>query len=348
MKKDDAYIEDLGKVANLQLPWEKLKNSNIVITGGTGMIGSFFVDVIMYMNRKKDLNCTIYVLGRNKEKAYQRFSNYLNSELFYFIQHDINNELSLNVKADFVLHLASNTHPLQYANDPVGTITTNIIGTNNLLKFAEKSNKSRFVFASSNEIYGENRGDIDLFDEKYMGYIDSNTLRAGYPESKRAGEALCQAYIRSYGMDIVIPRFTRTYGPTMLKTDSKAISQFIKNALNKENIVLKSKGLQYYSYTYVADAVSGLLTIMLTGQSGEAYNIADQASNITLKNLAELLAEISNTKIRYEIPGQDESVGYSTATKALLDGRKLSMLGWKAFYTIKQGLERTITILNNN
>lgn len=346
MFNDNLYIEDLKNIANLNLPWQKLKNSNVVITGGTGMIGSFFIDVIMYMNKTKNLNCTVYALGRSESKAQQRFPDYLDSGLFYFIQHDINSELALDVNADFVLHMASNTHPLQYSNDPIGTITTNIIGTNNLLKYASECKNSRFVFASSNEIYGENRGDIDLFDETYLGYIDSNSLRAGYPESKRAGEALCQAYKKAKSMDVVIPRFTRTYGPTMLKTDSKAISQFIKNALNKEDIVLKSKGFQYYSYTYVADAVSGLLTIMLKGQNGEAYNIADQKSNITLKDLAEILAEISGTKLRYELPNKDESAGYSKATKALLNGGKLSELGWKPFYNMRQGLYRTILILD--
>lgn len=346
MKNDNTYIEDIENVVNLNLPWQKLKNSNIVVTGGTGMIGSFFIDVIMYMNKVKKLNCAVYVLGRSKSKAQRRFANYLNSNLFHFILHDINDDLSLNVNADFVLHLASNTHPLQYANDPIGTITTNIIGTNNLLKYASKCENARFVFASSNEIYGQNRGDQELFDENYMGYINPNTLRAGYPESKRAGEALCQAYKKSRNIDVVIPRFTRTYGPTMLKTDSKAISQFIKNALDKENIVLKSRGFQNYSYTYVADAVSGLFTVMLKGHNGEAYNIADKSSNITLKDLAGMLAEISQTKVIYELPDEKESVGYSRATKALLNGEKLRSLGWKPSYDLNQGLSRTILILN--
>ena len=157
---------------------------------------------------------------------------------------------------------------MAYASDPVGTVATNIIGTNNLLKFAAETGCERFVFLSSVEIYGENRGDTEYFTEDYLGYIDCNTLRAGYPESKRCGEALCQAYIRKENMDIVIPRLARSYGPTMLRSDTKAISQFIGNGVRKENIVLKSAGTQLYSYTYVSDAVSGVLYCLLRGECG--------------------------------------------------------------------------------
>ena len=264
MIDNSIYREDIKYVAGLDLPWEKLSNKSILITGASGLIGSFLIDVLMEKNLH-GLNCKVYALGRNLEKAKNRFERYWTSPFFEFVSHDINEPLELEKadQVDFVVHLASNTHPVAYATDPIGTVTANIIGTNNLLKFAVKHHAERFAFASSNEIYGENRGDVEFFDEKYCGYIDSNTLRAGYPESKRCGEALCQAYKKQENLDVVIPRFTRSYGPTMLKTDTKAISQFIKKAVDGDNIVLKSTGTQYYSYTYVADAVAGFLTVIL-------------------------------------------------------------------------------------
>ena len=246
---------------------------------------------------------------------------------------------------DYILHLASNTHPLQYSTDPIGTITTNIIGVQNLLDFAVEHHAARFAFASSNEIYGENRGDVEFFDENYCGYINSNTMRAGYPESKRCGEALCQAYKAQKGLDVVIPRPTRSYGPTMLMSDTKAISQFIKKGIAGEDIVLKSAGTQYYSYSYVADTVSGLLFVLLCGENGEAYNIAEEHSDIMLKDLASVIAGMSGKKVVFEIPDAVEAAGYSTATKARLDGHKLQALGWKPKYDIKSGLERTVKIM---
>ena len=346
---NDLYMEDVRRVAELTLPWEKLAGKSVMLSGATGLIGSFLVDVLMEKNAADALNCTVYALGRNEAKAKSRFSRHASDARLVFIPYDVKLPLVRNDlgTVDYILHLASNTHPMQYSTDPIGTITTNIIGLQNLLDFAVEHHASRFAFASSNEIYGENRGDAELFDESYCGYINSNTLRAGYPESKRCGEALCQAYKAQKGLDVVIPRLTRSYGPTMLMSDTKAISQFIKKGIAGEDIVLKSAGTQYYSYQYVADSVSGLLTILLKGENGEAYNIAEEHSDIMLRDLAAAIAEISGRKVVFEIPDAVEAAGYSTATKARLNGQKLRALGWTPEYDIKRGMERTIRILKD-
>lgn len=345
---NELYLEDIKKLADVNLPWEKLQNKSVLLSGTTGLLGSFLVDVLMQKNMV-GLNCTVYALGRTQKKAEKRFSKWWGDGHLIFMQYDVNKPFVREDvdTVDYVLHLASNTHPMQYATDPIGTITTNIIGLQNMLDFAVKHKASRFAFTSSNEIYGENRGDVELFDESYCGYIDSNTLRAGYPESKRCGEALCQAYKSQKGLNIVIPRFTRSYGPTMLLTDTKAISQFIRKGIAGEDIVLKSVGTQNYSYTYMADAIYGLLTVVLCGDIGEAYNIADEASNIMLKDLAKIIADHAGKQVVFEIPDAIEAAGYSKATKALLDGSKLKKLGWKPFYTIQDGIPRTIDILKD-
>lgn len=344
--ENKEYMEDVGYIADLDLPWIKLQDKSILISGATGLVGSCLVDVIMKHN-ESGMNCKVYALGRTASKAKDRFGYCSDSNFFEFVPYDISTPLVRDDigKIDYVLHLASNTHPLQYSTDPIGTIATNIFGTYNMLEFAWKHNAIRCAFTSSNEIYGENRGDVEMFDEHYCGYIDSNTMRAGYPESKRCSEALCQAYIKQKDMDIVIPRLTRSYGPTMLKSDTKAISQFIKKGISGEDIVLKSTGTQYYSYTYVADAVAGLLTVFLKGECGEAYNIADIESDIMLKDLAAIIAGMVGKKVLFELPDEVEAAGYSKATKARLDGTKLRSLGWKAKYDIVAGMERTIKII---
>lgn len=343
---NNLYKEDLDYVAELKLPWEKLQDKCILVTGATGLVGSFLVDVLMRKN-EKGLNCTIYALSRNAQKATDRFSIWINNPLLQLIPYDINKPFERNDigTIDYVLHMASNTHPVQYSTDPIGTITTNIIGVQNMLNFALEHNATRFVFTSSNEIYGENRGDIELFDENYCGYINCNTMRAGYPESKRCGESLCQAYKVQKDIDVVIPRLTRSYGPTMLTSDTKAISQFIKKGIAGEDIVLKSNGNQYYSYTYMADAVSGIFYVLLKGENGEAYNIADEHSDIMLRDLASIIADIVGKKVIFEIPDSVEVAGYSKATKARLNGDKLKKLGWKAKYNIQLGIEKTLKIL---
>lgn len=346
---NNYYSEDINNVCKLSLPWDELRGKSIMLSGATGLIGSFFVDVISEKNITDGLNCTVYALVRNEGKAKARFSKFADDTHLVFIPYDVKYPLVTDTpeKIDYILHLASNTHPMLYATDPIGTITTNIIGLQNLLEFAAAHRCERFIFASSNEVYGENRGDAELFDEDYCGYINCNTLRAGYPESKRCGEALCQAYKSQKGLDVCVARLTRSYGPTMIMSDTKAVSQFIKKGVAGEDIVLKSEGTQYYSYTYTADAASGLLWILLAGESGEAYNIADISGDITLKDLASIIAEMNGKKVVLELPDAVEAAGYSRATKARLDGSKIRALGWKPMYNIKTGMERTVKILRS-
>ncbi len=343
------YKEDIEYVSSLDLPWNNLKNKNIMITGASGQIGSMIIDILMYKNKTVNLNCKIYALGRNEKKIQDRFSYCCEDSNFMYVQYDVDEKLAIvkDISIDFIFHLASNTHPLQYATDPIGTITANIIGLKNLLDFAVERKCSRFIFASSNEIYGENRGDAELFDENYCGYINSNTLRAGYPESKRCGEALCQAYIAQKGLDIVIPRITRTYGPTLLKTDTKAMSQFLSKALSNEDIILKSDGNQFYSYLYIADTVSGIFVNLFNGKNGEAYNISDASSDIKLKDLAAIIAEAVSKEVKFELPNELETKGFSCATKARLDNSKLKKMGWNVRYDINEGIKRTLQILGD-
>lgn len=375
--ENEVYLSDLRTVCSLDLPWEEMDGRSILISGATGMIGSTLIDVLMMRNRGaaaasleaagKDnaAGLRIFALGRSVEKAKNRFREYWEDPRFAFVQCDINDRESLERACaeagiggsqegsaqnaagtvDYVFHAASNTHPVAYANDPIGTVVTNIIGLDNLLHFASEHGCQRFLFASSNEIYGENRGDAELFDEKYCGYIDCNTMRAGYPESKRAGEALCQAYIRQKGLDVVIPRFTRSFGPSLLATDTKALSQFIRKGVAREDIVLKSAGTQFFSYTYVCDAVSGLLYCLWKGTCGEAYNIADVSCDITLRDLAQTIADSVGTKVIFDLPDAVEAAGYSKATKARLDSTKLQGLGWKAQFDMKTALDHTIGIM---
>ena len=344
------YQEDLTYLSGLDLPWDDLSGASIVLSGASGMLGSLLVDAVMTRNECCGLECTIYALGRCKTRLETRFSKWKSyfGRLLHFVEIDINSPLekeNLPQVAGYVVHLASNTHPVAYATDPVGTVLANVYGTRNMLDFAVRHHARRFAFASSNEIYGENRGDVEKFDEAYCGYIDCNTLRAGYPESKRCGEALCQAYRKQYDLDMVIPRFTRSYGPTLLPTDTKAMSQFLRNALNGEDIVLKSEGTQFYSYTYTADAIAGFLTVLLKGEDGLAYNIADEKSDVRLKDLARDFASQAGVKVIFQLPDATETAGFSKANKARLDAARLTAIGWCARYDLHQGIGRTLDML---
>lgn len=343
--KNALYRADIEQAASMDLPWEALEGKRILITGASGMIATIIIDILMRRNRKWKQHTAVCAVSRSEKKARERFGDYWDNPEFTWISHDISRPLPELGDMDYILHAASNTHPRAYAVDPVGTITANVQGTYHLIEYAAGHNCRRFFFFSSVEVYGENRGDAAGFDESYLGYIDCNTLRAGYPESKRLGEALCNAFAAQTGQDFIIGRFSRVYGPTMSEEDSKAVAQFIRKAAAGENIVLKSAGNQLYSYTYAVDAASAALFLLLKGRSGSAINIAGVASDITLRELAGLLAEEAGTKVVFESPDETERAGYSAATRAVLDGTRLAQLGFKARTPIREGLLKTLRIL---
>ena len=338
----NLYQTQLRILADQSLPWDKLENKTVLLSGATGMIGKCIIDLLMLKNKLSGTNIRVVALSRNENVAKNRLSEYWRLPEFSYFSCDINKEIPECGRVDYIIHAASNTHPKQYSGDPIGTIEANVIGTKNLLDYAAVHHAERFCFLSSVEIYGENRGDVEKFKESYLGYLDCNMLRAGYPESKRVGEALCNAYGEACGMSYVIPRLSRLYGPTMFSSDSKAISQFIRKAAAGEDIVLKSAGNQKYSYTFVTDAVNAILQIMLSGANGEAYNVADEKSDIELRDLAAMLAEIAGKKVVFELPEERERKGYSTATKAMLDAGKLEALGWRAQVHLPEGLRCTV------
>lgn len=339
------YQEDLDNILSSEIPWQELQGKSLLLTGASGLIGTVLVDALMKWNQQVEQGITIYAVGRSEQHNKERFAEYLGNPYFKFIAWDVNEPAAFVVRADYVIHAASNTHPKAYATDPIGSIMTNLLGLRNVLDFAHQSQAKRVMFMSSVEIYGKAYREEDVFTEDYCGYIDCNTLRAGYPEGKRAGEALCQAYIEKYGMDIVIPRLSRVFGPTMKDSDSKAMAQFIRNAVKGEPIILKSAGRQRFSYCYAADAVSGLITVLLNGQCGEAYNIGQMDKVLSLREIAEVLGELAGNGVMIELPEQMEVKGYSTAVNAILDTEKIKRLLWESKTDIISALQRTVEIL---
>lgn len=340
--ENKIYQALIESILAQDLDFSLLAGKRVLITGGTGLVGSALVDTLCFLNERLCLGLHLVLVSKSRNKFLERIGNRKNIE---FISHDMAKPFEYGERVDYAVHLAANTHPVAYATKPVETITTNFLGTMNLLELCAKNKGSRFVNISTVEIYGENKFECFRFSEKDFGYIDCNTLRSGYNESKRLGESLCQAYLSQYGVDFVTARLCRCYGPTLQKDDSKALSQFLFRAVNGEDIVLKSKGEQHFSYIDVFSAISAIIFIMLKGETGEAYNVADEKQDIKLKDLAELVARIGNVKVVFDLPNETETKGFSKAGVALLDATKLKRLGWKVLFDLKTGIENTMKIL---
>ena len=264
----------------------------------------------------------------------------------HIIAMDINEGITYDEPVDIIIHAASNTSPVDYATKPIDTIWTNIFGAKKLCELAVRCKTRRFLFCSSVEAYGRNNGDVDAFKEDYSGYVDCNTVRANYPAAKRCSEALLNAYAAECpDFEFVTARIGRFYGPTVIRSDSKAPSQFIKNAVNNESIVLKSAGTQLFSWGYVGDCATALLTILAKGEKGNAYNVADPGSCRMLKDFAGIAAQSGNGKLEFVEQTTIEKAGYSKVGKATLDTSKLEALGWSAIHRLETGIPRTVKYL---
>ena len=329
----DLFLQEFQHISDiLDLSTNALKKKKILITGANGLIGSYLT---LYL---QSIGAEVYALSRSMEKLHKCFGSISG---IHFIEQDLNIPFHTDIEFDYIIHAASNAHPLAFSSDPVGTMQTNLIGTMNLLECAQKTN-SKFLYLSTGEIYGNNTD--HAFTEDDLGYVDTKLARSCYPESKRAAETLCMAYNRQYGTEVNVARLCYVYGPTITDTNSRADAQFLRNALNGEDIVLKSKGQQRRTYCYIADAACALLYIMLKGKNAEFYNVSDKNSIVSVAEYAQTLADIAGVNLRFELPNDIEAQGYSKQSDSILDATKLENLGWKAHFSLFEGLRRTYTI----
>lgn len=337
-KKHPLYKEDIEYVTAIPRINE-LHGKRFLITGATGMVGTMLTDALMSLPDVK-----VFAVGRSKSKAAERLGEYFDNPNFTFIEQDVCQPFSDGLQVDCIIPLASNTHPMAYSQYPVETMLINMLGAKNALDLAVKCG-AKVVYPSSVEIYG-NAVDDKPFVETGNGLLNLSNARACYPESKRSAEALCLSYAKERGVEVRIARLCRIFGPTMLLSDTKASSQFIIKALNGEDIVLKSKGEQYFSYVYVAEAVKALLCILLHGQNGECYNVSSKLTDVHLRDFAQACAEIAGKQVVFDLPSETESKGYSIAVNAILDNTRLSALGLEARYPFRDAVARTVAMLS--
>lgn len=336
-KKHILYQEDIHNILNT-IDTDELSGKTFLVTGATGMVGVMLIDVLMKLPHTK-----VIAVGRSKAKAQNRLGEYYDNSNFNFMEQDVQVPFPEDLKVDYIIPLASNTHPMAYSQFPIETMLINIEGARNALDLAVSSNAT-VIYPSSVEIYG-NSEEGHFFVENSNGKLNLANSRACYTESKRSCEALCQSYKSERNVKIKIVRLCRIFGPTMLMSDTKASSQFIIKAINNEDIVLKSEGNQYFSYIYVADAVAAILNVLLKGQDGEAYNISNLDTNVHLKDFANQCALYNNRKVLFDLPSEAEKKGFSIASTAILVNHKLLSLGFVPLYNLCEGIKRTIEIL---
>lgn len=327
---------------------EGLAGKTVVITGGTGMIGSCLVDALAVYNRSQKDPCRIVVTSRREEAAQKRFAYCWGETWFHYIQQDVCDEpVNWPDQVDYIIHAASNADPLNFAKAPVDTLMANVLGTDRLLKAGMERGMTRFLYVSSGEMYGQPDARQSDFVEDYCGPIDHSTPRACYPAGKRSAEVLCQCYRAQYGADCVIVRPCHIFGPTMTGGDSRAVSEFLRNAAAGKDIGMKSAGLVERSHCYVVDAANAIFRVLLQGESGGAYNIADPACKMTIRDFAFACAEAGGTRVVFENPSDLELKGYSRISRQVLSAEKLQSLGWSGQERESNAIHETVAILRD-
>lgn len=342
--KNSVYMNDLenavGQIGQIQT----LKGSSILVAGASGLIGSYIVDVLLTANALYNTDIQIYALGRDFQRLKKRFEG-ANTNSLKYIEQDIQNPFTFQCNADYIIHAASNAYPKAFNEDPVGTMMSNLEGTYQLLEYARKNRTKRFLFVSTGEVYGQYDGKSEAYSEAYNGYLDILQARSCYPSSKRAAETLCCAYQKQYGVDVVIVRPCHTYGPNTTAKDNRANVQFIDNVCKGEDIVLKSSGDQMRSYCYIPDCASAVLTVLLKGMSGEAYNIAYSKAQASIAQFAHIVAEMTGHKVIFAMPDQQALSERTMISRQVLDSSKLEALGWQGIFTVEKGIAHLLKIV---
>ena len=308
------------------IKWEGFKNSTILITGATGFIGTQLVLSIAKASMDFNLNTKLILLVRNKQKAKKLFLHEILFNKIKIIEQDINKKLKYNGQVDYIIHTASNTDSNSFVKTPVETINTIITGTRNILEFAKNKNVKSLVYLSSMEVYGIVNSDTPLEETDYR-CLDLLNERNSYPQAKRLAENLCYSYFKEYNVPVKIARLSQIIGANIPYNDSRVFVQFAKRAVEGKDIILHTDGLTVRNYCYITDCITGILTILQNGMSGESYNVTNKSIALSIKEMAEKISEYGeNIKIKYDLKIDNK---YLPKIKLLLNTDKLEKLNWQ-------------------
>lgn len=339
---NNILLEDYSQILKKFPKLNTFSNKTILITGATGLVGSMLTRFFLYCNEKVDLNVKICALVRNKEKANKIFANYSQDKLDYIIADLGKDKIQIDTDIDFVIHAAAVTSSKLLIESPVDALEIAVNGTEKILKLANDKCVDSMVYLSSMEVYGQPNSAEKTTEDK-LGYIDLTNPRSGYPESKRLCESLCTAYAAQYNLNVMTARLAQTFGAGVLPGENRVFAQFARSIINSENIILHTQGNSEGNYVYISDAISAILFLLLNGKKGQAYNVVNEQTHMSIKQMANLVVDhfgSDKQKVIIDIP--KENMGYAPEVHMQLSGQKLMDLGWTPSYNLVDSYDRLI------
>lgn len=337
MRGNKILEEDLEFFVE-QFPFEKeIAGKTFLITGATGLIGSIMINSLLRLNEKRNTKIKIIALARNKAKAKESFGD---SPISWVFQ-DLKQRLEIpDQKIDYIIHLASPTSSKFFVEHPVETLRSIVEGTVSILELAKETGVCSMVYASSLEVYGTSTDD-GLIGEDFQGYVSLSDTRSSYNIGKRTAESLCLSYSMEYRVPVKIARLTQTFGAGVEFNDGRVFAQFARRIIERKDIELHSSGETGRMYCYTIDAIMAIFYLLLKGKDGDAYNIANPDTYITIRDMAQFLAREFGDNTGVETQFRTD-LGYAPTTKLKLNISKLESLGWKPYFSLEQMFERLI------
>lgn len=353
MLEDNIIIQDMKNIYSRDLPYSQLRGKKVFVTGATGMLASYLVYFLIWLNEYEQYDINIVALVRSKEKCRNCFGEYVDKPYFHICIDDICKPMHIKDGIDYIIHAASLASPQYYGLFPVEVAAPNVLGTYNLLQLAKEKKVSGFLYFSSGDVYGAMPQGIGAFGEETLGTMDPLAEHSCYGESKRMGETWCASFAREYDVPVKIARIGHTYSPTMdVANDPRVFAAFMKCILAGNDIVMHSDGSAMRPFCYVADAVAAFFLILLKGENGEAYNVCNDQQFISVAELAKVLVSLEpgkNLQVVCQKRKLDDNYMENFINKANCPSAdKLRKLGWKCDYDVYEGFKRVLEHLKKN
>lgn len=347
MMMNHTLREDIRLFAERFPLWQSLRGQTIAVTGATGLLGSCAIRCLLALNRLHDAQIGVLAVVRSQERLRQVFGSEADDIPYYIYDFSGSEPFQPPVLVDALLHFASPTASRYFVTHPVDTLLTGVRGTDIVLRYARQARLRSLVYVSSLEVYGEVTDDSRPLTEDQQGYLAVTDARSSYPMGKRAAECLCHAYAQEYGVPVKIARLAQTFGAGVSPDDGRVFAQFARAALKGEDIILHTTGELSRCYCYTTDAVSALLHLLLTGKDGEAYNVANPSTYISVADMARFVCREFAPSCRPQLRPQ-EGMGYSPTTHLRLSTEKIERLGWRPHYDLRQMYARLIQSLRED
>ncbi len=344
--KDDIIFQDIKEIYHRNIDWNQLRDKTVLVTGPNGMLASYVMYMLIFLNEEEGFNIRIIAMARSAERFAARFGERCNARYITLVTDSILEPVPIEGEVDYIIHAASLASPQYYDACPVDVLSPNVIGTYYLLQLAVEKRAKGFLMFSTGDVYGALRG-VEYVTEKDMGIVDPLDIHSCYSESKRMAETMCYSFMHQYGVPVRMLRIWHTYAPTMdIDKDPRVFASFMKNIVDGQDIAIKSDGTGKRTFCYVADAIAGLFTVLTKGKDGEAYNVCNTDQFVSVRQLAEMLATLRqdvDIQVTWKRRPAGERYTENTAIGAIApSNEKLKGLGWEPKYSILDGFRRVL------